>query len=102
MPDLRNFGVSASLLEQARQVVLGHFEFDPSIFPIKVFQFASKGLLHNLTPMNHEMVLPDGKTEKFFRVFANGLFFHIVDTESSQPYELGKATLYLGIPTGSM
>ena len=96
MMDLQSFQVSEALLEQAREVVLGHCEFDPKIFPIKVFQFATKGPLHNLTPMNHEMIRPDGSTEKFFRVFANGLFFHITDTVSSQPYDLGKATWYLG------
>jgi hypothetical protein len=96
MLDLQNFQVSEKLLEQARQVVLGNCEFDPKVFPIKVFQFASKGPLHNLTPMNHEMTRPDGTTEKFFRIFANGVFFHITDTASSQPYDLGNATWYLG------
>jgi hypothetical protein len=94
--DLQNFQVSEKLLEQAKQVVLGRCEFDPKVFPIKVFQFASKGSLHNLTPMNHEMTRPDGAKEEFFRIFANGVFFHITDTALSQPYDLGKATWYLG------
>lgn len=96
MMDMQGFQVSEKLLEQARKVVLGRCEFDPSVFPIKVFQFASKGPLHNLTPMNCEMTRADGTTEKFFRIFANGVFFHITDTASSQPYDLGKGTWYLG------
>jgi hypothetical protein len=96
MLDLQGFQVSEKLLEQARQVVLGSSEFDPKVFPIKVFQYATKGPLHNLTPMNHVMTRPDGTTEKFFRIFANGVFFHITDTEASQPYDLRHATWYLG------
>ncbi|OOY22550.1 hypothetical protein BMI91_17925 [Thioclava sediminum] len=96
MMDLKSFQVSETLLERARQVILGHCEFDPKIFPIKLFQYATKGPLHNLTPMNHEMLRPDGAQESFFRIFANGFFFHITDTTASQPYDLGKATWYLG------
>lgn len=95
MKDLQSFHVSETLLEQARLVVTGHCEFDPTVFPIKVFQFGTKGPLHNLTPMNHEMSQPDGEKEKFYRIFANGLFFHVTDTASSQPYDLGQATWYL-------
>ncbi|UWQ27294.1 hypothetical protein [Leisingera sp. M523] len=95
MEDLEGFHVSETLLEQARLVVIGHREFDPTVFPVKVFQFGTKGPLHNLTPMNHELSLPGGAKEKFFRIFANGLFFHVTDTTSSQPYDLGKATWYL-------
>lgn len=96
MADMQGFHVSEALLEQARQVIVGDSEFNPNIFPIKVFQFATKGPIHNVTPMNHEMVQSDGAAEKFFRIFANGLFFHIVDTTSSQPYDLGRASWYLG------
>jgi hypothetical protein len=96
MLDLQGFQVSEKLLEQSRQVVLGSCELDPKVFPIKVFQYVTKGPLHNLSPMNHVMTRPDGTAEKFFRIFANGVFFHITDTESSQPYDLGHATWYLG------
>lgn len=96
MMDFQGFHASERLLEQARQIVLGSCDFDAKVFPIKVFQFASKGPLHNLTPMSHEVTRLDGTTERFFRIFANGVFFHITDTVSSQPYDLGKATWFLG------
>ncbi|WP_141246548.1 hypothetical protein [Actibacterium ureilyticum] len=95
MADMQSFQVPETLLEQARQVILGHNEFDPTIFPIRVIQFASKGALHNLTPVTHEMAFPNGNIEKIFRIFANGLIFHITNTASSQPYDLGEATWYL-------
>ncbi|MBU2956125.1 hypothetical protein Q4511_15830 [Paracoccus sp. 1_MG-2023] len=95
MEDFKNFLVSETLLEQARLVVIGHHKFDPTVFPIKVFQFGTKGPLHNLTPMNHELSRADGAKEKFFRIFANGLFFHVTDTTSSQPDDIGKANWYL-------
>lgn len=96
LPDMQNFRVPETTLTAAREIVNGTNAFDPTIFPIKVFQFAPKGPLHNLTTMNHEMDRPDGLVEHFFRIFANGLFFHITDTTKSQPYDLGQASWYLG------
>ncbi|HHL20116.1 MAG TPA: hypothetical protein ENJ52_01170 [Aliiroseovarius sp.] len=94
--DFRNFNVPESLLERARETIVGNMPFDAEVFPIKVFQFVTKGPIHNLTPMNHILTRPDKKLEPFFRIFANGLVFHIVDTTVSQPYDLGEAKWYLG------
>lgn len=62
-PDMKMFRVPRKTLSRARKVVLGVESFDPQRFPIKVFQFASKGPMHNITPMNHELVAPNGKYE---------------------------------------
>ena len=89
MDDMRWFNVAPYLLEKCRAVILDQREFDPEVFPIKVFQYATKGPLHNLSPMNHQQERPDGKLESFFRIFANGLFFHITDTTNFPPFDLG-------------
>jgi hypothetical protein len=93
---MKDFSASALTLEHARQVTLGREDFDPAMFPIRIFQYVTKGPIHNLAPMNHEVVYPDGRQESFFRIFSNGVFFHVVDVENSPGFNLDAGRWYLG------
>ena len=97
LKDMTQFEVGECTLAKAKRVVLKQDYPDSEVFPIKVFQYATKGLLHNLTPMNHELPRPDGTAEPFFRMFFNGLFVHIVDTSKVGRFDLGNAGWYLGV-----
>jgi hypothetical protein len=93
---MKDFFVSAETLERARQITMGLARFDPKEFPVRILQYASKGPIHSLAPMNHEMVFPGGRREPFFRIFANGVFFHVIDTQNSLRLDLGNERWYLG------
>ncbi|MCI2399402.1 hypothetical protein [Aliiroseovarius subalbicans] len=96
LPAMHEFNVPNDILESARLVTLGKREFEPNEFPVKMFQYATKGPMHNLTPMNLERPLATEKPEPFFRIFANGVFFHIVDTTARSNFDVGKAKWFLG------
>jgi hypothetical protein len=96
MKDMQQFRVPPKLLDAARAVILGQSDFEPSAFPIRVFQYVTKGELYNVAPMNHALTYPSGKKEPFFRITANGVFFHIVDSTIQLSSKLQDAKWCLG------